>query len=99
MSLYPNLDSLPFEAKTQSAFNLYRKASHPSSHSLYGLQKAFRKDVKSHFKKIYLEHKAWCLHNTPPAMAPHSCTLAWKIPWTEEPGGLPSVGSHRVGHN
>ena len=28
-------------------------------------------------------------------MAPHSSTLAWKIPWTEEPGGLPSIGSHR----
>ena len=26
-------------------------------------------------------------------MAPHSCTLAWKIPWTEEPGGLQSMGS------
>ena len=33
------------------------------------------------------------------AVAPHSSTLAWKIPWTEEPGGLPSMGSHRVGHN
>ena len=33
------------------------------------------------------------------AMAPHSNTLAWKIPWTEEPGGLQSVGSRRVGHN
>ena len=32
-------------------------------------------------------------------MAPHSNTLAWKIPWTEEPGGLQSIGSHRVGHN
>ena len=32
-------------------------------------------------------------------MAPHSSTLAWKIPWTEEPGGLQSVGSQRVGHN
>ena len=32
------------------------------------------------------------------AMAPHSSTLAWKIPWTEEPVGLPSMGSHRVGH-
>ena len=27
------------------------------------------------------------------AMAPHSSTLAWKIPWTEEPGGLQSIGS------
>ena len=32
-------------------------------------------------------------------MAPHSSTLVWKIPWTEEPGGLPSLGSHRVGHD
>ena len=28
-----------------------------------------------------------------------SSTLAWKIPWMEEPGGLPSMGSHRVGHD
>ena len=33
------------------------------------------------------------------AMAPHSSTLAWKIPWTEEPGGLWSMGSLRVGHD
>ena len=32
------------------------------------------------------------------AMAPHSSTLAWKIPWTEEPGRLQSTGSRRVGH-
>ena len=32
------------------------------------------------------------------AMAPHSSTLAWKIPWTEEPGGLQSMGSLGVGH-
>ena len=32
------------------------------------------------------------------AMAPHSSTLAWKIPWMEEPGGLQSMGSLRVGH-
>ena len=30
------------------------------------------------------------------AMAPHSSTLAWKIPWTEEPVGLQSMGSQRV---
>ena len=33
------------------------------------------------------------------AMAPHSSTLTWKIPWTEEPGGLQSMGSLRVGHD
>ena len=33
------------------------------------------------------------------AMAPHSTTLAWKIPWTEEPGRLQSMGSWRVRHD
>ncbi|XP_061252520.1 large ribosomal subunit protein eL21-like, partial [Bos javanicus] len=33
------------------------------------------------------------------AVATHSSTLAWKIPWTEEPGGLQSMGSLRVGHD
>ena len=33
------------------------------------------------------------------AMAPHSSTLAWKTPWTEEAGGLQSMGSLRVGHD
>ena len=33
------------------------------------------------------------------AMAPHSSTIAWIIPWTEEPGKLQSMGSQRVGHD
>ena len=32
-------------------------------------------------------------------MATHSSILAWEIPWTEEPGGLQSIGSQSVGHN
>ena len=32
-------------------------------------------------------------------MATHSSTLVWKIPWTEEPGRLQSIGSQRLGHN
>ena len=40
----------------------------------------------------------WC-QVTEKAMAPHSSTLAWKIPWTEEPGRLQSMGSLRVGHD
>ena len=32
-------------------------------------------------------------------MATHSSTVAWKTPWTEEPGRLQSMGSQRVGHN
>ena len=44
----------------------------------------------------------WSLGREDPleeGMAVHSSILAWKIPWTEEPGGLQSIGSQRVGHN
>ena len=41
----------------------------------------------------------WILCNTEKAMAPHYSILAWKIPWMEEPGGLQSMGSLRVGHD
>ena len=33
------------------------------------------------------------------SMARHSSILAWRIPWTEKPGGLGSIGSQRVGHD
>ena len=38
-------------------------------------------------------------HTSEKAMAPHSSTLAWKIPWMEEPGRLQSMGLLRVGHD
>ena len=42
----------------------------------------------------------WCYRRlAEKAMAPHSSTLAWKIPWTEEAGGLQSMGSLRVRHD
>ena len=44
-------------------------------------------------------HTHICNHSLEKAMAPHSSTLAWKIPWTEEPGRLQSTGSLRVGHD
>ena len=43
-----------------------------------------------HFIFVFLTEKA---------MATHSSTLAWKIPWTEEPGRLQSMGLLRVGHD
>ena len=39
------------------------------------------------------------LHFAEKAMATHSSTFAWKIPWTEEPGRLQSMGSLGVGHD
>ena len=38
-------------------------------------------------------------HTLEKEKAAHSSVLAWRIPGTEEPGGLPSMGSHRVGHD
>ena len=38
-------------------------------------------------------------HASEKEMAPHSSVLAWRIPGMGEPGGLPSMGSHRVGHD
>ena len=40
-----------------------------------------------------------CNGNSEKAMAPHSSTLAWKIPWKEEPSGLQSMGLIKVGHD
>ena len=53
-------------------------------------------------KPQFLRHKANLATSTSQMeeeMATHSSVLAWRIPWTEEPGGLLSMGSHRVGHN
>ena len=42
---------------------------------------------------------AFHFHALEKEMTAHSSVLAWRIPWTEEPGGLPSMASHRVGHD
>ena len=48
-----------------------------------------------------MQNKVWSLGQEDPLeeeMATHSSILAWRIPWTEEPDGLQSMGSQRVGH-
>ena len=46
-----------------------------------------------------IENLYMCMLITEKAMAPHSSTLSWKIPWMEEPGRLQSMGSLKVGHD
>ena len=52
--------------------------------------------IDGHFKERIVVYFSFSMEK---AMAPHSSTLAWKILWTEEPGGLQSMGSPRVGHD
>ena len=61
-------------------------------------QESYDKPSMLKSKDITLLTKVHIVKAMEKAMAPHSSTLAWKIPWVEEPGGLQSMGSHRVGH-
>ena len=60
--------------------------------------------VAQRVKRLPAVQETWVqsLHREDPLekeMATHSSTLAWKIPWTEEPGGIWSMGSRKVGHD
>ena len=74
--------------------------SHEIKRRLLLGRKAMTK-LDSMFKSrdITLPTKAHLVKAMEKAMAPHSSTLAWKIPWTGEPGRLQSMGSHRVLHD
>ena len=59
---------------------------------LHGLQHKWQNNIELRFG--WTQYSLW-----EKAMAPHSSALAWRIPWAEEPGGLQSMGSLRVGHD
>ena len=59
---------------------------------VHGVAKSQTQLNDFHFQSGYTQ-------NSEKAMAPHSSTLAWKIPWMEEPGRLQCMGSLRVGHD
>ena len=64
-------------------------------------QQTGSKSGKEYVKAVYC-HPAYLTYmqsNPEKAMAPHSSTLAWKIPWMEEPGRLQSMESLRVRHD
>jgi len=61
------------------------------------MQWSFMKTHGRNFFHILLT--SWYAFPAEKAMASHSSTLAWKIPWTEEPGRLQCMGSWRVGHD
>ena len=70
--------------------------------SVIPLMQIFLKEIISSILKLYVPSCLLALFiivKMEKAMAPHSSILAWKIPWTEEPGRLESMGSQRVGHD
>ena len=78
----------------------------PSTHIHKSIHTALPAHLNAHQGTYLRYNSAPCffLENTSvkileKAMAPHSSTLAWKIPWTEEPGGVQSMGSLRVRHD
>ena len=81
--------------------SLWRRQWHPTPVLLPG---------KSHGRRSLVGCSPWDheesdtteqlhFHSLEKEMATHSSVLAWRIPGTGEPGGLPSMGSHRVGHD
>ena len=56
-------------------------------------------DILVFFPSHSIRNFSFLVNKTEKAMAPYSSTLAWKIPRMEEPGGLLSMGSHRVRHD
>ena len=78
---------------TESFYLLTTFTQFPHSLPASGTINLFSVSLNSVFVCIYISYV------TEKAMAPHSSTLAWKIPWTEEPGRLQSMGLLRVGHD
>ena len=88
-TMWPRASIPGYISKRNKNFNL-KRYMHPRVQNsiIYNCQ-----DMKATIMSINKWIKIVCI------MAPHSSTLAWKIPWVEEPGGLQSMGSIRVGHD
>ena len=105
----PWVGKIPWRRKWQSTPVLLPGKSHGQrslvGYSLWGCKESNTTE-RLHFHFHFHFHSRWTqtsislllYQQAEKAMAPHSSTLAWKIPWTGEPGGLPSMGSRRVGH-
>ena len=80
--------------------DLRRSHTHTHTHTLE-YYPVIKKNEKSPSAATWMDLENIMLSEISPekAMAPHSSTLAWKIPWTEEPVRLQSMGLLRVGHD
>ena len=72
---------------------------HQASHQILSYEHSLFSSVICKELFWFVLHLAYLYGGLEKTMAPHSSTLAWKIPWTEEPGRLQSMGSLKVGHD
>ena len=89
----------PEEKKYGSLQNNLAHQSHTFNFILTLLTRCYLYHAHCWGRSITEDFVAICTSASEKAMAPHSSTLAWKIPWAEEPGRLQSMGSQRVGHD
>ena len=76
--------------------------THPDRHTALPLSlgpESYTDEFYQAFKREIITFFTFHFHALEKEMATHSSVLAWRIPWMGEPGGLPSMGSHRVGHD
>ena len=102
---------LPLEAKTPKAkinkwdyiklksFCRAKKTIDRMKRQSLEWEKIFSNHISNKDPVFKINKECLQVNNLEEETATHSSILAWRIPWTEEPGGLPSVGSHRVRHD
>ena len=86
---------LPCNSLFSSMWNMNRRLEAQQPHCNHEAENSLRIEG-TRFMQNYFTSLRFPMEK---AMAPHSSTLAWKIPWVEEPGRLQSTGSLRVGHD
>ena len=92
------VDSVQFSCSVMSYSLQPHKLQHARSPCPSPTPGVYSNSCPLSVRALFLLQATYCWI-TEKAMAPHSSTLAWKIPWTEEPGRLQSMGSLRVGHD
>ena len=97
MGCHCNSDTLIAHGPGRTLFALYIKSNSEDDFCVNG-----HVGIIKYSWNLIVENKSsfnFHFHALEKDMAPHSSVLAWRIPGTVEPGGLPSMGSHRDGHD
>ena len=95
--LFPQTNNRQHKIKSIKTKSIYNSITENKIHTKKLIEGVQGLSIVNH--KTVLENKVDLNAGTEKALATHSSTLAWKLPWTEEPGRLQSMGSLRVRYN